>query len=221
MVREWLCVKGEVEKPALEHPDRPIHGLTCSRAEVSGTRFWGLFKELCTTPQVFFANSYVHNYCPLCFMTKSGKNITPPHLKSTEKTRLQEICDGALLEVIRLLRVEWVVGVGKYGADRATAALEANCIALTGGAGVGKRKKSPSSCCGKRLQLGEDTTIKTYTLHQGGGGGCGRGGEPLIVRVCSIMHPSPINPAANSGWAGIVTKQFTNLGLLDIIKGAK
>lgn len=220
MVKEWLCIHGEVGKPPSEHPSRIIHGLACSRAEVSGTRFWGLFKELCGTPQVFFKNCYVHNYCPFCFMNKTGKNITPPSLKAAEKKPLQEICDHALLEVISLLGVEWVVGVGKFGADRAKAVLKANCAAHGGGKTAEKTarktaaKKSPS-CCGKRPQAG----VESYTLHQGGGRG--KKGKPPEVYVCSIMHPSPINPAATAGWAGIVTSHFTQLGLLDMIKGTE
>ncbi|NWW94061.1 SMUG1 glycosylase, partial [Rhynochetos jubatus] len=34
-VREWLRVVGGVKKPPSEHPERPVLGLTCQRAEVS------------------------------------------------------------------------------------------------------------------------------------------------------------------------------------------
>uniref|UniRef100_A0A8C0AYS6 Single-strand-selective monofunctional uracil-DNA glycosylase 1 n=1 Tax=Buteo japonicus TaxID=224669 RepID=A0A8C0AYS6_9AVES len=44
-VREWLRVVGGVKKPPSEHPKRPVLGLTCRRAEVSGgweyTSVWG------------------------------------------------------------------------------------------------------------------------------------------------------------------------------------
>lgn len=220
MVREWLAVRGEVGKPSVEHPSRPIQGLACSRTEISGSHFWGLFKALCGTPEAFFENSYVHNYCPLCFMNKTGKNITPPMLKAAEKAQLQAICDLALLEVVRLLGVEWVVGVGKYGADRAAAALRGNCALCSASAG-----KRSSPCCGKKKGGG----VESFTLHaevQGGGerGGQGGGKEEQgggrQVYVCSIMHPSPINPAARTGWAELVTTQLTELGILDIITAA-
>lgn len=205
MVKEWLKISGEVKKPAAEHPSRVIQGLACSRSEVSGSRFWGFFRDLCKTPEAFFSNCYVHNYCPLCFMTKTGKNVTPPSLKVAEKSQLQAICDGALLEVIRLLEVEWVVGVGKYVADRAKAALKENCTRLCGS----KEPKKPATCCGKRVGGG----VETFTLHSGGGGG------ERVVCVCSIMHPSPINPAANKGWAQLVQSQLSELGLLDLLTG--
>ncbi|NWU98747.1 SMUG1 glycosylase, partial [Upupa epops] len=34
-VREWLRVTGEVQKPPVEHPERPVMGFRCRRAEVS------------------------------------------------------------------------------------------------------------------------------------------------------------------------------------------
>ena len=189
MVRGWLGIAGEVGKPNKENPKRPIHGLHCTRTEVSGTRFWGFFKDLCGSPQQFFKNCFVHNYCPLCFMANSGKNITPPMLKGEVKTQLQAACDHALLEVIRLLGVDWVVGVGKYGADRAKAALKQQASL--------KSKKKPNG-------------VETFEVLFSG---C----DPKGIHVCSIMHPSPINPAANKDWAGLVTKQLEQLGLTSLI----
>lgn len=209
MVKDWLGVKGEVGKPAVEHPSRPIQGLACTKSEVSGSRFWTLFKELCGTPEAFFKNCYVHNYCPFCFMDKSGKNITPPSLKGATKGQLQEICDKALLDVMQLLEVEWVVGVGKYAADRAKAALKDNCVAVCGGG-----KKSPP-CCGRRVGNG----VQAFTVHREGTGK-GGGKKAKEIQVCSIMHPSPINPAANKGWVELVTSQLSELGLLTVITAA-
>jgi len=127
MVTEFLSVTGKVEKPALEHPNRPISGLHCTKKEVSGTRFWGLVMELCGSPEQFFKSCFVHNYCPLCFMTKTGKNVTPPMLKGDLKTSLQSLCDQSLLTVLELLQVEWVIGVGKFASDRAKAILKLFC----------------------------------------------------------------------------------------------
>lgn len=39
------------------------------------------------------------------------------------------------------------------------------------------------------------------------------------VVIASITHPSPINPAANKDWKGLVTTQLTDLGLINIISG--
>ena len=38
------------------------------------------------------------------------------------------------------------------------------------------------------------------------------------VKVVVIMHPSPINPAANKGWDQAVTKQLKDLDLLKYFK---
>ena len=206
MVQNWLGISGTVGKPEPEHPSRIIHGLACPKAEVSGSRFWGLFRDLCGTPIVFFKNCFVHNYCPFCFMNKTGKNITPPSLKAQEKTQLQEICDGALFEVIELMQVDWVVGIGKYGADRAKAALKSNYLSAT--AANGGNAKKGSYC--KKSSNG----VETFTVLPCGGDSHGIARE---VHVCSIMHPSPINPATHKGWADIVTAQLKDFGLLDII----
>ena len=124
IARGWLGVAGDVEKPTTEHPKRPIVGLSGTRQEVSGGRFWGLFEDLCGEPETFFANCFVHNYCPLCFMRATGKNVTPPQLKSEERNALQEVCDRYLVMAVELLGVEWVVAVGKYAENRAKKALK-------------------------------------------------------------------------------------------------
>lgn len=183
MVKEWLRVTGEVKQPPREHPKRKVQGLACSRREVSGTRFWELMKELCGTPEEFFRDCYVHNYCPFCFMEESGKNITPADFKNSPKKTadrskdgikklLQEKCDEHLRKVVKLLQIKYVIGVGKYAEERAKVAL-------------------------KELDGGWE------------------------VFVCSIMHPSPINPAANRppGWSEHAKEQLRKLELLDVITG--
>ena len=125
VVREWLRVRGSVGRPAAEHPKRRVLGLQCQRSEVSGSRFWGFFRELCDTPENFFSSCYVHNYCPLCFMAASGRNVTPPQMKKEVRGELEKMCDRSLVEVVKVLGVEWVVGVGKYPQERAEAALRA------------------------------------------------------------------------------------------------
>lgn len=123
-VKGWLGVKGHVKKPYNEHPKRPIQGLSITRTEVSGTRFWNLIKSLSVTPERFFENCYVHNYCPLCFMTSSARNVTPPSLKRAERMGLELICDKGLVDIISLLHVETVVCIGKYVERRAQLALQ-------------------------------------------------------------------------------------------------
>lgn len=100
-------------------------GLQCSRREVSGQRFWGLFSELCPQPESFMGPCFVHNYCPLAFLLPSGANLTPNKLPLQARLALQEACDAALMSVLKLLRPGMVLGVGCYARDRATAVLRA------------------------------------------------------------------------------------------------
>lgn len=79
--RDWLQVTAQVKKPFKECPNRPIHGFDCTRSEVSGKRFWTLFKNISVSPQIFFKNCMVYNYCPLAFMASNGNNVTPQEIK--------------------------------------------------------------------------------------------------------------------------------------------
>ncbi|XP_056156370.1 single-strand-selective monofunctional uracil-DNA glycosylase 1 [Lampris incognitus] len=126
-VRDWLKITGEVSHPAEEHPKRPITGLACSRREVSGARFWGFFRKLCGEPALFFRHCFVHNLCPLIFMSATGKNLTPPDLPAGLREKLLALCDVALCQAVKTLGVSMVIGVGKVAEHRARRALsEAN-----------------------------------------------------------------------------------------------
>ncbi|XP_067143296.1 single-strand selective monofunctional uracil DNA glycosylase-like [Centruroides vittatus] len=161
-VKNWLKISGTVGKPAHEHPQRIIQGFDCKRSEVSGKRFWEFFKDISGTPDTFFKYSFVHNYCPLSFLSKTGKNITPPQLNVSTRNDLNAICDEALRKVVNLLNVKILIAVGKYAEERAKIALR---------------------------RISE-------------------------ITICNIMHPSPINPAANKGWNEIVKKQLQDLDVL-------
>ncbi|XP_049327883.1 single-strand-selective monofunctional uracil-DNA glycosylase 1 [Astyanax mexicanus] len=122
-VRDWLKITGEVGHPLNEHPKRRISGLACTQSEVSGARFWGFFRELCGEPDTFFRHCFVHNLCPLVFMSESGKNLTPPELPAAERDALLSHCDAALCQVVSGLGVSMVIGVGKVAEQRARKAL--------------------------------------------------------------------------------------------------
>ncbi|XP_071825855.1 single-strand selective monofunctional uracil DNA glycosylase-like isoform X2 [Apostichopus japonicus] len=124
-VVDWLKIEGDVGKPEREHPKRQIQGLECPRKEVSGRRFWDLWKQLCKTPQRFFENGFVYNHCPLVFMSDSGKNITPPTLPVKEREPLNVLCNEMLIKLITLLKVEVVVGIGKFAKERAEKVISA------------------------------------------------------------------------------------------------
>ncbi|MFP5502170.1 MAG: uracil-DNA glycosylase family protein [Candidatus Sericytochromatia bacterium] len=123
MVRDWLGLTGEVEKPAEEHPKRPIDGLACRRSEVSGSRLWGAIRDRWGEPEAFFEDHFVANYCPLSFMEASGLNRTPDKLPASEREPLYAACDRYLRTLVEILDPTWVVGVGAFAEARANKAL--------------------------------------------------------------------------------------------------
>ncbi|HEX4339297.1 MAG TPA: uracil-DNA glycosylase family protein [Polyangiaceae bacterium] len=123
MVRDWLRISGEVTRAPGEHPKRPILGFACTRSEVSGSRLWGWAKDRFATPEAFFENHFVVNYCPLVFMEASGRNLTPDKLPAAERAPLFAACDEAVRRTVKTLNPEFVVGVGAFAMERAKTAL--------------------------------------------------------------------------------------------------
>jgi single-strand selective monofunctional uracil DNA glycosylase len=123
LVRDFLGIEGKVGRPPVENPKRPIVGYACTRSEVSGARLWGMFRQLCATPDDFFRWGFVANYCPLVFMEESGRNVTPDKLSARERAAVFAACDDHLRAVVSILKPEWLVGIGKFAEGRARAAL--------------------------------------------------------------------------------------------------
>ena len=120
--RDWLGLEGAVGQPALSNPKRPVEGFACKRSEVSGQRLWGLFRERFGSPDAFFAEHFVANYCPLAFF-EDGRNLTPDKLPVAEQAPLLAACDDHLRSLIDILQPEWVVGSGVWAEQRARSAL--------------------------------------------------------------------------------------------------
>lgn len=118
VVRNWLGLCGPVTRPAPENPRRPVEGFECSRSEVSGRRLWGLFQERFASPEAFFAEHFVANYCPLAFFD-AGRNLTPDKLPAAESEPLLAACDTHLKALVSVLEPEWVIGVGAWAEKRA------------------------------------------------------------------------------------------------------
>ncbi len=119
MVRDWLGIRSGVEKPGGEHSARPILGFDCKRSEVSGTRLWGWARDRCGSPEAFFRQFFVWNYCPLAFLEDSGRNRTPDKLPKGEREPLFSTCDHALRELVKSLDVSRVIGVGRFAGRQA------------------------------------------------------------------------------------------------------
>jgi single-strand selective monofunctional uracil DNA glycosylase len=123
MVRDWLRIEGDVRRASNEHPKRPVLGFACTRSEVSGSRLWGWAKERFKTPEAFFENHFVANYCPLVFMEQSGRNLTPDKLPASERISLFAACDEALRRIVKTLNPGFVIGVGAFAQERARQSL--------------------------------------------------------------------------------------------------
>jgi single-strand selective monofunctional uracil DNA glycosylase len=117
-VRDWMGIRTEVQRPAREHPKRPVLGFDCPRSEVSGRRLWGLFAQRFGTADKFFNEHYVVNYCPLAFLSESGANLTPDKLPTRETTPLFAACDEHLRRVVEVLEPAWLIGVGGFAFER-------------------------------------------------------------------------------------------------------
>jgi single-strand selective monofunctional uracil DNA glycosylase len=118
-VRDWLGIQATIERPADEHPKRPVMGFNCTRTEISGQRLWGLFAKRFRVADRFFQEHLVMNYCPLAFVESSGRNRTPDKLPPGERSTLFAACDEHVREIVHLLKPEWIIGVGDFAAKRA------------------------------------------------------------------------------------------------------
>ena len=130
MVRDFLGIRGDVDRPAREHPKRPVEGFACKRSEVSGARLWGAIQAKHKVADKFFAQAFIGNYCPLVFMEESGRNRTPDKLAPRERERLYAACDRHLRALVDALQPEFVIGVGKFAEGRARAALSDRAITI-------------------------------------------------------------------------------------------
>lgn len=130
MVRDWLGIELPVEVPQDVHPKRPVLGFECPRREVSGQRLWGWARARFGTADRFFAHYFVANYCPLVFMTDTGRNLTPDALPAAEREPLFAACDRALRATVVALQPELVIGVGRFAEERARAALDDDALRI-------------------------------------------------------------------------------------------
>jgi len=121
-VRNWLGLSGEVGKPPVENPKRPVEGFACTRSEVSGRRLWGLFRERFGTADAFAQEHFVANYCPLAFFD-GGRNLTPDKLPAAEAGPLMAACDEHLRALVDALQPDWIIGIGAWAERRAAQAL--------------------------------------------------------------------------------------------------
>lgn len=189
-VREFLNIQAAIGKPKNEHPKRPIQGMECKRSEVSGRRLWGLFSAKYVTPEAFFQQQFVSNYCPLVFMDEGGRNLTPDKLPAAEFAPLSQCCDTHLAQMLSILKPDYLIGIGQF----AEQCLER--VAKSAGLEI---LQASSKATSKASEQASDA--KTPTA-----------GYPR-VQLSRILHPSPASPAANRDWAGAAEKALFEAGV--------
>jgi len=122
-VREFLEITDlEVKQPPLLHEKRPVHGLDCTKPEVSGRRIWTSLANRYGSPESVSEHVYIVNHCPLWMFNDAGQNITPDKLTGSAAIQLKSICDTHLRTVVQIMEISSVIGVGRY-AQRQAAAL--------------------------------------------------------------------------------------------------
>lgn len=129
VVQNWLKIATPVGRPVRENPQRPVEGFNCRRSEVSGARLWGLFRERFVSPEAFFTDHFVANYCPLAFF-QGGRNLTPDKLPSQEVAPLLAACDEHLRALVQGLQAQWVIGIGAYAEAQARRALAGQAVRI-------------------------------------------------------------------------------------------
>jgi single-strand selective monofunctional uracil DNA glycosylase len=113
-VRDWLGIEEKVGQPKAWHKRVPVSGFACPRSEVSGSRLWGLLKEHYGSADQMRRELVVSNYCPLLFLDEAGTNLTPDKIGKEDRAVLYAACDAYVAEAIKMLRPEWVLGIGRF-----------------------------------------------------------------------------------------------------------
>ena len=133
VVRDLLKITDlEVGQPSTPHPKRPISGLGWPKEEVSGTRLWGLLENEYGSAESIFKSVFLLNHCPLMlFSGERATNITPDKITGPTTKALLERCDDHLREVVDIMQIERVIGVGRYSEKRALNALSGIDISIT------------------------------------------------------------------------------------------
>jgi single-strand selective monofunctional uracil DNA glycosylase len=127
-VRDWMGVHAPVQRPAHQHPKRPIAGFDCARSEVSGRRVWGWAELRFGSAAAFFNEWFVLSYCPLVFLEASGRNFTPDKLPAAQRRAVEQACDRHLAAALAALQPQWAIGIGGFAERRLRAVLESDAV---------------------------------------------------------------------------------------------
>ncbi len=134
IVRDLLEIKDlPVSQPDEIHPKREIKGLDWHKEEISGTRLWNALSDNYGSIDNIFAKVFVVNHCPLMFFKgDNGTNITPDKIPGGSIRKIIQRCDAYLREIVDVMQIETVIGVGRYSQKRASYALKGTKVNLKG-----------------------------------------------------------------------------------------
>ena len=118
-VRDLLKIDYPVVQPLTAHPKRPVIGVSLERQEASGMRLWGLLSDLYGDAISIHKQVYLVNHCPLLILDEKARNVTPDKISGSAVKSMLEVCDQHLMRVVEAMKIEHVVGVGKYAQQRA------------------------------------------------------------------------------------------------------
>ena len=122
-VRQWLRIEEAIKKPPKEHPKRPILGFAIQKSEISGKRLWGLFQKQFQSAEEFFTQHFVINFCPLIWLSKEGRNITPDKINKSQVTEIFALCQEHLQEIIETFQAKNLIGIGNFAEKQLQIAL--------------------------------------------------------------------------------------------------
>ncbi len=115
----------QLATPSNAHPKRQIEGMALERQEISGTRLWNLMEGHYGSAKSTFENIFVVNHCPLLLLGERGQNITPNKVPKAIIDPILDACDEHLKQVVDLLGITHIIGIGKYAEERARKAFNA------------------------------------------------------------------------------------------------
>ena len=126
IVRDLFKIRNlPVLQPEKIHPKRKVIGLGWHKEEISGTRLWNALIDYYGTTENIFSKVFVVNHCPLMFFKGvNATNVTPDKIPGETIKKIIQRCDIYLKDIVEIMQIETVIGVGKYSKKRAEIALK-------------------------------------------------------------------------------------------------
>lgn len=102
---------------------RRVNGFAHKTVEESGRRLWGLLEDMWGGLDALLADVFVMNMVPLAYFSVLGENLTPPDLDREDCERVLRPCLAYFRAVVRAMRPEVIVGVGRWSESQCLAGI--------------------------------------------------------------------------------------------------